>query len=550
MDIKPNFITEVIDADLKEGRETSICTRFPPEPNGYLHIGSAKAIYINWSIAKKYGGKFNLRFDDTNPEKEEVEYVNSITEDLIWLTGEKPTGGIFFGSDYFQKCYDFAVKLIEDGKAFVCDLSQEEMREYRGTLTEPGKDSPYKNRSVEENLRLFEQMKNGEFDEGEKTLRVKIDMTSSNTNMRDPVIYRVLKAHHHRQGDDWCIYPMYDYAHPIQDAIEGVTHSLCSNEFINHRPLYDWVLDNINPPSRPHQYEFGRMNVTHTVMSKRYLRELVETGKVEGWDDPRMPTLSGLRRRGLTNTAILDFVERAGVAKDNTTIDVKLLEHCQREELNTSAIRRVAILDPIKVTIKNYPEDKTETFLLPNNPQDENAGKREVVFTKEIYIEREDFAEVPPPKYQRLKTDNEVRLMGSYIIKLDEMIKDENGNLLELVCTADIETRNNMPADGRKIKGTIHWVSAKECTYADVYEYDYLFNIENVNDVPDDANYLDYLNENSLIIRKNCVLEKQTATDEVGTRMQFVRTGYFIKDKENRYNKIVSLKDSFARTLK
>ncbi len=550
MEIKPNFITEIIDEDIKEGRESSICTRFPPEPNGYLHIGSAKAIYINWSIAKKYGGKFNLRFDDTNPEKEETEFVNSITDDLKWLIGEDPSGGVYFGSDYFAKCYELAVGLIEDGKAFVCDLTQEEMREYRGTLTEVGKDSPYKTRTVEENLELFEKMKNGEFDEGTKTLRAKIDMTSPNTNMRDPVLYRVLKAHHHRQGDDWCIYPMYDFAHPIQDAIEGVTHSLCSMEFLNHRPLYDWVLDNVRIDCRPHQYEFGRMNVTYTVMSKRYLRELVETGKVEGWDDPRMPTLSGLRRRGFTNTAILDFVERAGVAKAGATIDVRLLEHCQREELNKIAIRRVAILDPIKVTISNYPQDKEEVFLLPNNPQDETAGKREVKFSKEIYIDREDFSEVPPPKYQRLKIDNEVRLMGAYIIKLDKMIKDEDGNLLELICSADLETRNNMPADGRKIKGTIHWVSANECVHADVYEYANLFDIENVADVSEDANYLDYLNDNSLNIRKNCVLEKATENDDVATRMQFVRMGYFIKDNENRYNKIVSLKDSFAKTLK
>ncbi len=550
MEIKSNFITEIIDEDIKEGRETNICTRFPPEPNGYLHIGSAKAIYINWSIAKKYGGKFNLRFDDTNPVKEEVEFVESISEDLKWLIGEDPTGGVYFGSDYFSRCYELAVELIKDGKAFVCDLTQEEMREYRGTLTEAGKDSPYKTRSVEENLELFEKMKNGEFEEGTHTLRAKIDMTSSNTNMRDPVIYRILKAHHHRQGDDWCIYPMYDFAHPIQDAIEGVTHSLCSMEFLNHRPLYDWVVDNLNLPCRPHQYEFARMNVTHTVMSKRYLRELVETGKVDGWDDPRMPTLSGLRHRGFTNTAILDFVERAGVAKAVSTVDVRLLEHCVREELNETAARRVAILDPIKVTITNYPDDKEETFSLQNNPQNPGEGRRDVHFSKEIYIDREDFAEIPPPKYQRLKLDNEVRLMGSYIIRLEKMIKDDDGNLLELHCTADLETRNNMPADGRKIKGTIHWVSAKECTYADVYEYDYLFDIENVADVPEDANYLDYLNKNSLNIRKNCVLEKSTENDANGTRMQFVRMGYFIKDSENRYNKIVSLKDSFAKTLK
>ena len=545
-----NFIHEIIDEDLKTGREVSIHTRFPPEPNGYLHLGSAKAIYINWVTAKKYGGKFNLRFDDTNPVKEEVEFVNSITQDLEWLIGEKPTGGIFYGSDYFEKCYELAVKLIKDGKAFVCDLSKEEMREYRGTLTTAGKDSPFKSRSVEENLELFEKMKNGEFPEGAKALRAKIDMTSSNTNMRDPVIYRVLKVHHHRQGDKWCIYPMYDFAHPIQDSLEGITHSLCSIEFVNHRPLYDWVVENCDLECIPHQYEFARMNVTHTVMSKRYLRELVETGKVEGWDDPRMPTLSGLRRRGYTASSILDFVKRSGVARSVSTSDIRLLEHCIREELNETAVRRVAILDPIKVTISNYPDDKVETFMLPNNPQDENAGKREVPFSKELYIDREDFAEVPPPKYQRLKTDNEVRLMGSYIIKLEKMLKDEEGNLVELICTADLETRNNMPADGRKVKGTIHWLSKNHAVDTDVYTYDHLFAIENVGDVPEDANYLDYLNQNSLNIIKNAKLEPQTSQDADGTRMQFVRIGYFIKDNANRYNKIVSLKDSFAKSLK
>lgn len=549
MENKSNFIHEIIDEDLKSGRETSIQTRFPPEPNGYLHIGSAKAIYINWSIAKKYNGKFNLRFDDTNPVKEEVEFVNSISEDLEWLIGEKPSGGVFFGSDYFDKCYQLAVKLIEDGKAFVCDLTQDEMREYRGTLTTPGKDSPFKTRSVEENLQLFEKMKNGEFDEGTHTLRAKIDMTSSNTNMRDPVIYRVLKAHHHRQGDKWNIYPMYDFAHPIQDSLEGVTHSLCSIEFVNHRPLYDWVVEHCQLENIPHQYEFARMNVTHTVMSKRYLRELVETGKVEGWDDPRMPTLSGLRRRGYTPTAILDFVKRSGVARSVSTVDVRLLEHCVREELNESVVRRIAVLDPIKVTISNY--DKiNETFPISNNPRDEQMGKREVDFSKEIYIDREDFSENPPPKYQRLTTENEVRLMGSYIIKLEKMIKDADGNLLELVCTADIETSNKMPADGRKVKGTIHWVSANHCIDAEVYMYDHLFSVENVSDIPEDANYLDYVNPNSLEIRKNCKLELATKTDKPGTRMQFVRMGYFTKENDQRFNQIVSLKDSFAKNLK
>ena len=550
METTSNFIHEIIDEDLKTGRETVVCTRFPPEPNGYLHIGSAKAIYINWSTAKKYGGTFNLRFDDTNPVKEEVEFVESISQDLEWLIGEKPTGGVFFGSDYFEKCYELAVLLIKDGKAFVCDLSQEGMREYRGTLTTAGKDSPYKNRSVEENLELFEKMRNGELEEGSCALRAKIDMSSSNTNMRDPVIYRILKAHHHRQGDKWNIYPMYDFAHPIQDSLEGVTHSLCSIEFVNHRPLYDWVVENCKLPHVPHQYEFARMNVTHTVMSKRYLRELVEKGYVDGWDDPRMPTLSGLRRRGFTPNSIIDFVKRSGVARSVGTADVRLLEHCVREELNETCVRRVAVLDPIKVTISNYPDDLVETFSLQNNPQNPDTGRRDVPFNKEIYIDREDFAEVPPPKYQRLKTDNEVRLMGSYIIKLEKMIKDDEGNLVELVCTADLETRNNMPTDGRKIKGTIHWVSAKDCVDAEVYVYDHLFKTENVGYLPEGENYLDYVNENSLKILKNAKIEPATRNDADGTRMQFVRMGYFVKDNDGRYNKIVSLKDTFAKNLK
>ncbi len=550
MEIKSNFIHDIIDEDLKLGREKSVHTRFPPEPNGYLHIGSAKAIFINWSIAKKYGGKFNLRFDDTNPVKEEVEFVESITKDLEWLVGEKPSGGIFYGSDYFDVCYDLAVGLIKDGKAFVCDLTQEEMREHRGTLTTPGIESPYKGRSVEENLDLFERMKNGEFEEGACTLRAKIDMASSNFNMRDPILYRILKAPHHRQGDAWCIYPMYDYAHPIQDSVEGVTHSLCSIEFDNHRPLYDWVMENCALTHISHQYEFARLNITHTITSKRYLRELVEKGLVSGWDDPRMPTLSGLRRRGFTPTSILSFVDLSGVARATSTADIRLLEHCVREELNSTVVRRVAILDPIKVTISNYPENKEEFFLLPNNPQDESAGKREVPFSREIYIDREDFAEIPPPKYQRLKTDNEVRLIGSYIIKLEKMIKDDDGNLLELVCTADLETRNNMPADGRKIKGTIQWLSQQSAVDASVYMYDKLFSIESVETLPEGESYLDYFNEDSLKIIEKAKMEPQTKEDPIGTRMQFVRIGYFIKESEERYNRIVSLKDSFAKNLR
>lgn len=546
-----NFIHDIIDEDLAEGRVTKIHTRFPPEPNGYLHIGSAKAIWINAGTAQKYGGLFNLRFDDTNPVREDDEYVKSIEEDLRWL-GAEPTGGIYYGSDYFDKCYEFAVKLIKEGKAYVDDLTADEMREYRGTLTEPGKESPYRNRSVEENLDLFERMKNGEFADGTHTLRAKIDMASPNMNMRDPAIYRIVHAHHHRQGDKWCIYPLYDFAHPIQDALEGITHSLCSIEFENHRPLYDWVVNNVGFEHKPHQYEFARLNVTHTVMSKRYLRELVETKKVDGWDDPRMPTLSGLRRRGYTPSSINEFVKKAGVAKAYSIVDIGLLEHCIRDELNTNAQRRVAVLRPIKVVITNYPEDKEEYFELPNIPKNEEAGVRKVPFTRELYIDADDFAEVPPPKFFRMKPDGEVRLMGAYIVKCNEVIKDSDGNVVELHCTADLETGNGNPVDGRKIKGTIHWVSAKYAIDATVRLYDYLFTLENVNDVPEGTNYLDYLNPNSLTELTGCKLEPALAEAKVGDKFQFVRTGYFCKDSRNEgvFNQIVGLKDSWAKETK
>lgn len=544
-----NFLTEIIDADIAAGLSEQIHTRFPPEPNGYLHIGSAKAIYINWSIAKKYNGKFNLRFDDTNPVREDDEYVQSIQKDIAWLTGEQPNGGIYYGSDYFETCYDCAVALIKAGKAYVCDLTQEEMRAQRGTLTQAGQNSPYRDRSVEENLKLFEAMRNGEFADGSKTLRAKIDMASPNMNMRDPAIYRIVRAHHHRQGDKWCIYPLYDFAHPIQDAIEGITHSMCSIEFENHRPLYEWVVDNCPLPHHPKQREFARLNVTHTVMSKRYLRELVFENHVEGWDDPRMPTLCGLRRRGYTPSAILDFVKRAGIAKANSLVDIRLLEHCIREELNETALRRMAVTEPVKLVITNYPEDKVEYFEIPNNPRDEQAGTRKVPFTSTVYIEKSDFAEVPPPKFQRLKPDGEVRLMGAYIVKCNEIIKDENGEIIEIRCTADIETANGMPADGRKVKGTIHWVSAKHAIDASCYLYDHLFTLEDTGSVPEGTNYLDYLNPNSLTKLEGCKLEPSVADVLEGTRMQFVRMGYFIKDSENRFNRIVTLKDSFAKTL-
>ena len=547
-EMNSNFIHEIIDKDLAEGVNTVVHTRFPPEPNGYLHIGSAKAIWINSMTAKKYNGIFNLRYDDTNPSKEGDEYVNSIYEDLKWL-GCEPNGGVFYGSDYFDKCYEYAVKLIKDGKAYVCDLSPDEMREYRGTLTEPGKDSPYRNRSAEENLDLFERMKNGEFEDGSRTLRAKIDMSSPNMNMRDPAIYRILHTSHHRQGNKWCIYPLYDFAHPIQDALEGITYSLCSIEFENHRPLYDWVIENIgftNP--RPHQYEFARLNVTNTVMSKRYLRKLVETGLVDGWDDPRMPTICGLRRRGYTPSAIFDFIRRAGVAKTYSLVGMELLEHCIREELNESARRRVAVLNPIKVVITNYPEDKTEYFELSNNPNDESAGTRKVPFTRELYIDESDFEEVPPPKFFRLKPGGEVRLMGAYIIKLEEIIKNADGTIKELLCTADIETGTSKPAD-RKVKGTIHWVSADYAKKATVMLYDKLFTIENTGDIPEDKTYDDYLNPASVTKLENCMLEPSLENAEPGDKFQFVRSGYFTKDtkNENTYNLIVGLKDSYQK---
>ncbi len=546
LELGPNFLYDIIDEDLASGFPGPIHTRFPPEPNGYLHIGSAKAIWINYSAAKKYGGVFNLRYDDTNPVREDDEYVKSIEQDLLWL-GAVPDGGVFYGSDYFEQCYEFAELLILKGRAYVDDLSQEEMREMRGTLTQPGRESPCRSRSVEENLDLFRRMRAGEFEDGSRTLRAKINLASSNMNMRDPVIYRILHAWHHRSGDKWCLYPMYDFAHPIQDALEGITHSMCSIEFENHRPLYNWVVNMIDFQKKPHQYEFARLNITHTVMSKRYLRELVETGTVDGWDDPRMPTLCALRRRGYTPSSIIEFVKRAGVAKAYSTVDIRLLEYCIREELNTAAPRRMAVLDPIRVTITNYPEGMVESFPLPNNPTDQNAGSREVAFSGELYIEREDFAELPPPKWQRLRPDGEVRLMGAYIIRCNEVQKDKDGNVTQLFCTADLETRNEKPADGRKVKGTIHWVSQKHAVEASACLYDHLFTLEDVNDVPEGTNYLDHLNPDSLQTRTGCKLEACLEGAEPGERFQFVRMGYFCKDAKhpNTFNRIVQLKDSF-----
>ena len=545
-----NFIHDIIDKDLAEGVNTDVHTRFPPEPNGYLHIGSAKAIWINAYTAEKYHGKFNLRYDDTNPAREDDEYVQSILQDIRWL-GFEPNGGIFYGSDYFDKCYEYAEKLIMDGKAYVDDLTREEMQEYRGNdAGKPSRPSPYRDRSVEENLDLFRRMRAGEFEDGAKTLRAKIDLASPNMNMRDPAIYRIKHVSHHRQGDKWCIYPLYDFAHPIQDALEGITYSCCSIEFADHRPLYDWVVENVgfkNP--RPHQYEFARLNVTHTVMSKRYLRMLVETGVVDGWDDPRMPTLSGMRRRGYTPSSIIEFIKTAGVSKAYSIVDVELLEHCIRDELNRTAQRRMAVIDPVKVVVLNYPEDKTEYFEVANNVNDPEAGTRKVEFSRELYIEREDFAAVPPPKFFRMKPEGEVRLMGAYIVKCVGYETDADGNVTEIAVTADLETGNAMPADGRKIKGTIHWVSAKSAVTADVRMYGRLFSEANMVTIPEGKDYNDFLDPDSVKEYKGAKLEASLGEAGENERFQFVRSGYFIRDSKNPgvWNNIVNLKDSWAK---
>ena len=545
-----NFIHDIIDRDLAEGRVTKVHTRFPPEPNGYLHIGSAKAIWINSGTAQKYNGLFNLRFDDTNPVREDDEYVKSIEEDLRWL-GAEPTGGIYYGSDYFDKCYEYAVKLIKDGKAYVDDLSADEMREYRGTLTEPGKESPWRNRSVEENLDLFERMKNGEFPEGRYTLRAKIDLESGNFNMRDPVLYRIRYIEHHRQGTKWCIFPMYDFAHPIQDALEGITHSLCSLEYEAHRPLYDWVIQNTDVPSKPRQIEFARLGINYTVMSKRKLRKLVEEDYVSGWDDPRMPTLCGLRRRGYTPVSIRNFCDRIGVAKATSTVEYAFLEHCLREDLNEHAQRAMAVLHPIKLTITNYPEGQSETLEVENNPNDPGAGTRTVSFSRHLYLESDDFLETPVPKYKRLFPGGpECRLKGAYLITCTGCVKDEAGNVVEVLAEYDPLSRGGDPADGRKVKGaTLHWVDAATAVDAQVRLYDNLF----TDPDPDagDKNFLDCLNPNSLEVLEGCKLEASLADAQAPAHYQFLRLGYFCVDSKDSkpgalvFNRAVSLKDSF-----
>lgn len=540
-----NFIHSFIQDDL-EGKLNKLHTRFPPEPNGYLHIGHAKSICLNFGLAKLYGGKCNLRFDDTNPSKEDVEYVESIEQDVKWL-GFDWDDRLYFASSYFDKFYEIAVKLIKEGKAYVCDLNAEQMREYRGTLSTPGKESPYRNRSVEENLDLFERMKNGEFPDGSRTLRAKIDMASPNINMRDPVIYRIAHASHHRTGDKWCIYPMYDFAHPLEDAIEGITHSICTMEFEDHRPLYDWVVREagytVNPPR---QIEFARLNLTNTVMSKRKLRALVENGLVDGWDDPRMPTVSGLRRRGYTPEAIRDFCERIGVSKANSCVDSALLDYCLREDLKTKAKVVMAVLDPVKVVITNYPEGQIEFIEIENNPENPELGKRTVPFGREVYIEREDFMEEPVKKFFRLAPSKEVRLKGAYFVTCTDFVKDENGEITEIHCTYDPESRGGNSPDGRKVKGTLHWVCADDCTTAEARLYDYM-----MLDNPDDPNGEMIMNPESIIVMKDCKIEPSLREAAKGERFQFMRNGYFCVDTKDTtddklvFNRIVPLKSSF-----
>ena len=549
-----NFIHDLIDEDLAAGRADHVHTRFPPEPNGYLHIGHCKALLVDFGTAKKYGGLCNLRMDDTNPAKEDTEFVDAIKEDIHWL-GFDWGDRFYYGSDYFEKTYEFAEQLILHGDAYVCELTPEQFREYRGDLTHPAV-SPYRDRPVEESLDLFRRMRAGEFPEGKYTLRAKIDLASGNFNMRDPVFYRIRYIEHHRQGRKWCIFPMYDYAHPVQDMLEGITYSLCSLEYENHRPLYNWVVEKVSAycglDAHPRQIEFARLILTHTVMSKRFLRMLVEPGRVDGWDDPRMPTLCALRRRGYTAHAIIDFLGRVGVAKNDSLVDIRLLEHCLREELNKTALRRIAVTKPVKVVIENYPADQTEYFSIANNPEDPEAGKREVPFTRELWIEEDDFAEVPPPKFQRMTPGREVRLMGAYIVKCERVEKNADGSISQIVCTADLVSRDGMPSDGRKVRGTIHWVSARHAVDSDIDLYDNLFTLEDVNYMPEDKTYDDYINPESVVHLTGCKLEPALAGAAPGERFQFVRLGYFCRDTKNPsiFNRTVSLKDSYAKTLK
>lgn len=544
---KKNFIYEIIDDDLKSNKwNGNVHTRFPPEPNGYLHIGHAKSICLNYGIARDFNGKFNLRFDDTNPSKEEQEYVDSIIEDVKWL-GAEFENRLFFASDYFEQMYQFAVALIQKGKAYVCDLNADEIRATRGTLTEPGKDSIYRNRSVEENLDLFERMRDGEFKNGEKTLRAKIDMTSPNINLRDPIMYRIVHEDHQRQGNKWCIYPTYDWAHGLEDSLEKITHSICTLEFENHRPLYDWFLNELGT-YHPQQIEFARLNLNYTVMSKRKLLQLVKENYVDGWDDPRMPTISGLRRRGYTPEALRDFAENVGVAKRDAQTDISLLEFSIRNDLNKRAQRAMAVLRPLKIVLTNYPENQVEELEAVNNPEDTSMGKRSLPFSRELFIEQSDFMEIPPKGFHRLVPGGEVRLRYAYIIKCDEVIKNETGEVIELRCSFDPETKSGTGTSAKKVKGTIHWVSAAQAVPVEVRLYDRLFTIENP---ASDENWLNFLNPHSLEIISDALVEPSLSSAKVGEHIQFERNGYFCVDSKFStpdklvFNRTVTLKDSW-----
>lgn len=549
-----NFIRTIIDRDLEKGKVKKVVTRFPPEPNGYLHIGHAKSICLNFGLARDYGGTCHLRFDDTNPIKEESEYVESIIEDVRWL-GFDWKDKLFFSSDYFDQLYEYAEILIKEGKAYVCDLTQDEIRAHRGTLTVPGKNSPYRDRGREENLDLFRRMREGEFEEGTRSLRARIDMASPNLNMRDPVIYRIKKAAHHRTGDKWLIYPMYDYTHCISDALEGITHSICTLEFEDHRPLYDWFLDQLPVPCHPQQIEFARLNLSYTMMSKRRLLELVQSGIVSGWDDPRMPTIAGMRRRGFTPESIREFSDRIGVAKASSVVDFELLQFCVREDLNKRANRVMAVTEPVKLTIENYPGGKTEELEAVNNPEDESAGSRMIPFSKNLYIERGDFAEDPPKGWFRLSPGAEVRLKHAYYITCKDIRKDEDGNIVEIICVYDPASRGGSTPDGRKVRGTIHWVEANSAIDGELRLYDQLFSIADFNDMEEGKDYRDYLNPDSLKILTGCKLEPSLKNARPGERFQFMRQGYFCVDEDSTsnnpvFNRIVTLKDSWAKKMR
>lgn len=548
---KLDFVRQIVADDCQSGKwDGRVVTRFPPEPNGYLHIGHAKSICLNFGIAKEFGGKCHLRFDDTNPEKEEQEYVDSIIEDVKWL-GWDWGQNLFFGSDYFQQMYDWAIDLIKKGKAYVCDLTGEEIRQTRGTPTQPGKESPYRNRSVEENLDLFDRMRKGEFPDGSKTLRAKIDMASPNFNLRDPVMYRIVHASHHRTGDKWCIYPMYDWAHGLEDSMEKITHSICTLEFENHRPLYDWFIDQLGI-YHPQQIEFARLNLTYTVMSKRKLLKLVQDNYVSGWDDPRMPTISGMRRRGFSPATIRNFCDKISVNKFNSTVDFALLQHCLREELNKSSARVMAVLNPVKVVIDNYPADQVEYLEAINNPEDPAAGTRKIPFSREIYIERDDFMEDAPKKFFRLTPGREVRLRYAYFITCTNVVKDSAGNITEIHCTYDPATKGGDAPDGRKVKSTLHWVCAKNALNAEARMYDHLFTKENPDEAEEGKDFTAYLNPNSLTILNNCKVEPYLKDAKSLSRWQFERMGYFCVDTDSKdgkliFNRTATLRDEWAK---